>query len=63
MNREPSDIFYNFAVHYRKIAVKTEGCSPKDLNTLVARALQSSALRQSYSGREGASILNLFINL
>ena len=37
--------------------MKTEGCSPKDLNTLVARALQSSALRQSYSEREGAILI------
>ncbi|XP_028405471.1 peroxisome biogenesis factor 1-like [Dendronephthya gigantea] len=36
----------------REIAVRTEGCSPKDLNTLVARALQSSALRRSYNNQE-----------
>ena len=41
--------------------MKTEGCSPKDLHTLVARALQSSALRQRCGQQEGMSVFNIYL--
>lgn len=52
----------NFVSCFREIAVRTEGCSPKDLNTLVARSLQSSASRRSFSDQEGNDNFYIFLS-